>query len=208
MTLGKERKQVHKSDFKKFPGLRSAVKSQKNHEFFVVDIAPSFHGSDGVIFRKADITISLETPGRHLPDELRPKVWAMDPIKDANQIHRTNSDGLTVPIKPAGISLSKGSDYQDEAAHIRAYGLKQPRASWKLTKTLGRDISGTYPLCMVIKVPRHCVTEVIIEAKGTVERRRLVVLRERADSGTAQKLITFEPGTVRQADPRLGSDAE
>jgi hypothetical protein len=208
MTLGTEDNPVLETDLDNFPRLRNAILRWQDHEFCILDIAPSFHDSEEFSVREATVNIILETPGRYLPAALRPIIWAMSPDRDVNAVHRRTWTSFSSELKQVSFNVGKDRDYQDLVEHLTAYGLKTSHAYWKLARTPGREIKGGYELCAIVKIPRACTTNAILEVNTIVERRKFRRRTEREDGGTANHIVTFNSNSIKEAEISLQRGAE
>jgi hypothetical protein len=193
--------QVTDRELESVPCLRNALAAGRTHEFCMLLITPTFHDDDErFVFREASVTVSLEVSGNQRSGTAQPLVWWMDPDRDYSSVHLTRSAQFAPVIGRASLTLGTSTDYERDDDHIRAYGLKCREAYWKLTRTLGREITGSYQLLMVVQLPRKYKAEATIEVTATVERRRPRLRRGRGDIGGPMLRISLEPDGIWQKD--------
>lgn len=189
---------VTESEFAKVPHLRKAMTDEREDEVCALIVTPTFHDEDErLIFREASVMVRLEILGPKSPD--MPQVWWMYPDRDTTPVRETRSIQWSSVLRWITRTVNTSLDYQRDIKHILAYGMKCSEAYWKLTRTPGREIKGSYELLMVIKMARNCTTEAAVEATGIIERRKYWVRRGRREGGRVASRINLEPGAIQRA---------
>lgn len=190
---------ITRSEIENIPELYNAVSDGDRWEFCLLRITPTFHDEKRYNFAEARARVTLETPGQEWPDSETPKAWWMEPGSVVGQVHRTRDFKLSSSALHVGPNLTFGSNYDKDEPFILAYNIQCPSAYWKFTRTRSRAIRGSHKLTMVVRMPKGCHTQAVIEISGTVVKHFRVGARRHNDVGDDPCRILLSEGGVKQA---------
>jgi hypothetical protein len=176
-----------------------AVSDGDRWEFCLLRITPTFHDEKKYNFAEARVRVTPETPGQAWPDSETPKAWWMEPGSVVGQVHRTRDFKLSSSALHVGPNLTFGSNYDKDEPFILAYNIQCPSAHWKFTRTRSRAIRGSHKLTMVVRMPKGCHAQAVIEISGTVVKHFRVGARRRNDVGDDPCRILLSESGVKQA---------
>jgi DNA-binding helix-hairpin-helix protein with protein kinase domain len=206
IELGASRLRITHRDIETVPKLYNAMADGDEWDFCLLRVTPTFHDGTKYRFAEAYVWVRLETPGQSWPDDRRPIAWWMEPGSVVRKVHHSRNIQVSPNGPYVGGNVGLGSDYEEDEPFILAYGTQCPAAYWKFMKTRGRAIRGSHELTMVVRMPKGCHTQALIEMNGTVFKRRLGVLPTRSDAGSCN--VVLPPRAIREAKIDLGGPEE